>query len=153
CPEEIAMATIDTRAAAPNVTTDQNDAALLASVLPGEAASAWWIERPKASGDYRRDIGAFGKSWQQASTLLAALPKKPARNATQAHAAALIQRTDRANRDAFLTAHTETLYGALTKTSPNSCASPISSTPRHAKCPASCRRASRWRAKAHSSSA
>jgi thioesterase DpgC len=68
-----------------------------------------------ASGDYRRDIGVFGKSWQQASALLGALPKKPARNAAQARAAALIQRTDRADRDTFLTAHTETLYRALSK--------------------------------------
>jgi len=108
------MATIDTRAAT-NVTSDQSDAALLTAVLPREAASAWWNERPKASGDYRRDVAAFGKIWQQANALLAALPKKPARNAKQAGAAALIQRTDRADRDVFLTAHTETLYRALTK--------------------------------------
>ncbi|MBV8755296.1 MAG: enoyl-CoA hydratase/isomerase family protein, partial [Hyphomicrobiales bacterium] len=57
----------------------------------------------------------FGKSWQQGSALLSTLPKKPARNAAQARAAALIQRTDRTARDAFLTAHTETLYRALTK--------------------------------------
>ena len=108
------MATIDTRAAT-NVTSDQSDAALLTAVLPREAASAWWNERPKASGDYRRDVAAFGKIWQRASALLAALPKKPARNAKQAGAAALIQRTDRGDRDVFLTAHTETLYRALTK--------------------------------------
>jgi (3,5-dihydroxyphenyl)acetyl-CoA 1,2-dioxygenase len=108
------MATIDTRAAT-NVTSDQSDAALLTAVLPREAASAWWNERPKASGDYRRDVAAFGKIWQQANALLAALPKKPARNSAQAGAAALIQRTDRADRDVFLTAHTETLYRALTK--------------------------------------
>jgi enoyl-CoA hydratase/carnithine racemase len=97
------------------VTPNESDAALLASLLLGDAASAWWNERPKASGDYRRDIATFGKSWQQGSALLAALPKKPARNAAQARAAALIQRTDRAARDAFLTAHTDTLYRALTK--------------------------------------
>src|SRR5689334_11976762 len=109
------MATIDTRAAATNVTSDQSDAAVLTAVLPREAASAWWNGRPTASGDYRRDIAAFGKSWQQASGLLAALPKKPARNPAQAGAAALIQRTDRADRDVFLMTHAETLYRALTK--------------------------------------
>ncbi|HML12694.1 MAG TPA: enoyl-CoA hydratase/isomerase family protein [Xanthobacteraceae bacterium] len=109
------MATIDTRAALPADVMDETDAALLASLLPGAAASAWWTERPKASGDYRRDIAAFGKSWQRGGALLAALPKKPARNATQARLADLIWRTDRAARDAFLAAHTETLYRALTK--------------------------------------
>src|ERR1700741_1392340 len=105
----------NTRAPSGAGTTDESDAAVLAAVLPGEAASTWRNERPKASGDYRRDIAAFGKSWQQGSALLAALPKKPARNAAQARAAAFIQRTDRVARDAFLAAHTETLYRALTK--------------------------------------
>ena len=97
------MAT-DTRAAA----SDQTDAALLSAVLPGEA-SAWLSQRPTAGGDYRRDIATFGKSWQQASALLGALPKKPARNAAQAQAASLIQRTDREACDVFLKAHAETL--------------------------------------------
>jgi (3,5-dihydroxyphenyl)acetyl-CoA 1,2-dioxygenase len=108
------MAVIDTRAGSA-AASDQTDAALLSAQLPGEAASAWWSERPTASGDYRRDIIAFGKSWQQGSALLSALPKKPVRNAAQARAAALIQSTDRAARDVFLKAHTETLYRALTK--------------------------------------
>jgi (3,5-dihydroxyphenyl)acetyl-CoA 1,2-dioxygenase len=109
------MATIDTRAAPATTLSDETDADLLSAVLPAEAASAWWNDRPKASGDYRRDIAAFGRSWQQGNALLAALPKKPARNTAQARAAALLQRTDRAARDAFLKAHTETLYRALTK--------------------------------------
>jgi (3,5-dihydroxyphenyl)acetyl-CoA 1,2-dioxygenase len=106
------MAT-NTRAAP--ATADESDAALLSSVLPGDAASVWWNARPKASGDYRQDVAVFGKSWQQGGALLAALPKKPARSAAQERAAALIQRTDRAARDAFLTAHADTLYRALTK--------------------------------------
>src|SRR5262249_33861116 len=104
-----------TNTRAPSGPTDESDAALLVSLLLGDAASAWWNDRPKASGDYRRDIAAFGKSWQQGSALLAALPKKPARSAAQTRAAALIQRTDRAARDAFLAAHTDTLYRALRK--------------------------------------
>jgi thioesterase DpgC len=113
--QEIAMATNTRATSVAALTPDESDAALLASVLPGDAASAWWNARPKASGDYRRDIATFGKSWQQGSALLAALPKKPARNPAQARAAAVILRTDRAARDAFLTAHRETLYRALTK--------------------------------------
>ncbi|MBV8754309.1 MAG: hypothetical protein JO328_15710, partial [Hyphomicrobiales bacterium] len=108
------MATIDAPVVS-NMASDQTDAALLAAMLPGEAAAAWWNERPTTSGDYRRDVGAFGKSWQQGSALLAALPKKPVRNAAQARAAALIQSTDRAARDVFLKAHTDTLYRALSK--------------------------------------
>jgi thioesterase DpgC len=105
----------NTRAAPATNPADESDAALSNTVLPGENASAWWNARPKASGDYRQDVAAFGKSWQQGGALLAALPKKPARSAAQERAAALIQRTDRAARDAFLTAHTDTLYRALTK--------------------------------------
>jgi thioesterase DpgC len=92
----------------------ENDAALLASVLPSEAVSAWRTSRPMASGDYRRDVAAFAQTWQQGAGLLAALPKKPARNQAQARAAAIIQNTDRASRDVFLAAHAETLYRALT---------------------------------------
>jgi thioesterase DpgC len=119
--EDIAMTTaLDTRAAAPPVTRDltADDAeagAVLNVVLPGEAASAWWGNRPKATGDYRRDAAAFAKTWRQGADLLAALPHKPSRSAAQARAAALIQRTDRAARDAFLAAHVETIYRALTK--------------------------------------
>ena len=109
------MAT-DTRAAPVlNVNEDEPDCAVLGAVLPSDAAAAWWNERPKASGDYRRDIASFGKKWQQGNALLGSLPRKPARNAAQARAAAFLQRTDRAARDVFLTAHTETLYRALTK--------------------------------------
>jgi enoyl-CoA hydratase/carnithine racemase len=112
------MATaFDARAesASHSASEDSEAASLLASVLPGAATTPWWRERPKAGGDYRRDIAAFSQTWQQGSALIAALPKKPARNAAQARAAALIQRTDRAARDAFLAAHAETLYRALTK--------------------------------------
>src|SRR5262249_3342822 len=92
----------------------ENDAALLASVLPNETVSMWRTNRPKASGDYRRDVAAFAQTWQPSAGLLTALPKKPARNQAQARAAVLIQNTDRASRDVFLAAHAETLYRALT---------------------------------------
>lgn len=105
----------DTRAVAGTAADAGDDAALLNSLLPGEAVSAWRNDRPKASGDYRRDIAGFAKTWQQGAALLAALPKKPARNPAQARAAALIQQADRASRDVFLAAHRETLYRALTK--------------------------------------
>jgi thioesterase DpgC len=117
--EEAAMSTfaIDTRAAAgAHPTADDADAgAVIAAVLPGEASSAWWKDRPTASGDYRRDGAAFAKTWRQGAELLAALPGKPSRSDAQARAAHLIQRTDRAARDAFLTAHAETLYRGLTR--------------------------------------
>src|SRR5262249_31376628 len=93
----------------------ENDVALLASVLPSETVSMWRTNRPTASGDYRRDVAAFPQIWQQGFGLLAALPKKPARNQAQARAAVLIQNTDRASRDVFLATHAETLYRALTK--------------------------------------
>src|ERR1051326_3414055 len=83
------MATNPRAPSAATITTDESDAGLLAAVLPGEAASAWWNERPQASGEYRRDIAAFGTSWQQGGALLAALPKKPARTAAHEHAETL----------------------------------------------------------------
>jgi thioesterase DpgC len=116
--EDLAMTTaLDTRAApASDIAIDDADAgAVLAFVLPGEAAAAWSKERPQATGDYRRDVAAFAKTWRQGRELLAALPKKPARSAAHARAAALIQGADRAARDVFLAAHAETLYRAVTK--------------------------------------
>ncbi|HYS48926.1 MAG TPA: enoyl-CoA hydratase/isomerase family protein [Xanthobacteraceae bacterium] len=90
-------------------------AALAAAGLSGEASAAWLANRPAASGDYRTDVAAFGRTWRLGLDLLAALPNKPSRNAAQASAAALIHRMDRAARDAFLIAHVEALYRALTK--------------------------------------
>jgi (3,5-dihydroxyphenyl)acetyl-CoA 1,2-dioxygenase len=115
--EDFAMTTLlDTRAPAASLVAGDAEAdAVVTAVLPGEAAAAWWSDRPQATGDYRRDVAAFAKTWRQGADLLAALPKKPARSAAQARAAALIQSTDRAARDAFLAAHAETLYRALTK--------------------------------------
>jgi thioesterase DpgC len=115
--------TLDTRAAAPAATNDippaaddaDTGAVLAAAGLPAEASSAWWSNRPKATGDYRRDGAAFAKTWRQGADLLAALPKKPSRDAAEARAATLILQTDRAARDAFLAAHAEALYRALTK--------------------------------------
>jgi len=109
------MSTASDARVVPGTSASENDAAVLASVLPGEAVSAWRNNRPKARGDYRRDIADFAKTWQQGAGLLASLPKKPARNAAQVRAAALIQHADRASRDVFLAAHAETLYRALTK--------------------------------------
>jgi thioesterase DpgC len=107
---------LDTRAPAADLTADDTEAgAIIAAVLPGEAASAWWNDRPKATGDYRRDAAAFAKTWRRGADLLAALPNKPSRSAAQARAAALIQSTDRTARDAFLAAHAAMLYRALTR--------------------------------------
>jgi thioesterase DpgC len=117
--EEAVMSTaLDARAAPANENLIADSAeigAILAAVLPREAASAWRNDRPKATGDYRRDAAAFAKTWRQGAELLAALPAKPSRSAAQARAAALIQETDRTARDAFLAAHAATLYRALTK--------------------------------------
>ena len=87
---------------------------LAAAGLSGEAASAWLNNRPSVSGKYRQDIGVFGRTWAQGLDLIAKLPAKASRNSAQANAAALIHRTDREARDAFLIAHAGTLYRALT---------------------------------------
>ncbi|HXW23464.1 MAG TPA: enoyl-CoA hydratase/isomerase family protein [Xanthobacteraceae bacterium] len=104
----------DTRPApAADLAADDADPAALLALLP-PAAAAWWNDRPQASGDYRRDVAAFGKTWRQGAELLAALPQKPGRTGAQARAAALIRKTDRAARDAFLAVHAESVYRALT---------------------------------------
>jgi len=51
--------TLDARAAPPADPTG-DDAAAVLSVLPGEPSAAWWNDRPKPTGDYRRDAAAFG---------------------------------------------------------------------------------------------
>jgi enoyl-CoA hydratase/carnithine racemase len=99
---------------APAVDNAESGAVLAAAGLPGEALSAWRTNRPRTTRDFQRDAAAFAKTWRQGADLLAALPKKPKRNAAEARAAALILQADRAARDAFLAVHVQTLYGALT---------------------------------------
>jgi (3,5-dihydroxyphenyl)acetyl-CoA 1,2-dioxygenase len=97
--------------------TEHSDARepLLAAAIPKDIAAAFLVARPSASADFKRDGEAFSRFWKMGADLLAALPKKPARNEKEKHAAELILETGREARDQFLIHHAEELYRALTK--------------------------------------
>ena len=63
--------------------------------------------RPEVSGDYRRDVEAFGRFWQQVSALRERMPAR----GDDANALAA---TGHATREEFLAAHVETVYRAIT---------------------------------------
>jgi (3,5-dihydroxyphenyl)acetyl-CoA 1,2-dioxygenase len=94
---------------------DQDEPTVLAraGIAPG-AAAAFLKARPRGGGDFAADCAVFSDFWQQAATLRATLPAKPARNADQAAACDLILRQGREAREDFLAHHVETLYRKLT---------------------------------------
>jgi (3,5-dihydroxyphenyl)acetyl-CoA 1,2-dioxygenase len=83
--------------------------------LPSDVAASWLAARPSASADFKRDGEDYSRFWKMGADLLAALPKKPGRNAKEKRAAELILDIGREARDHFLIHHAEALYRALTK--------------------------------------
>lgn len=90
-------------------------ARLEATGLAGDAIAAWLAEMPPATGDFARDRAAFSERWRRGGALLASLPRRPARNAAERDAAALILAGDRAARERFLAAHAIRVYRELTR--------------------------------------
>jgi thioesterase DpgC len=82
--------------------------------LPDQTIAAWRACESIISGDYRRDSEDFSRQWRAGAEMLARLPPKPARSPAAAAAADEITRRDRAARENFLSAHTETIYRRLT---------------------------------------
>jgi thioesterase DpgC len=78
-------------------------------------AQAWRDAAPAAAGDYAADAARFSRFWRIGADLMARLPAKPARNAAEAAAAALILGAGRDGRRQFLAAHAASLYRALTR--------------------------------------
>jgi (3,5-dihydroxyphenyl)acetyl-CoA 1,2-dioxygenase len=97
--------------------TEHSDARepLVAAGLPRDIAAAWLAAWPGASDDFKRDSEASSRFWKMGADLLAALPKKPERNAKEKRAAGLMFGISRSARDQFLIRHAEKLYRALTK--------------------------------------
>jgi len=83
--------------------------------LPKDLAASWLKSLPELSGDFKRDTPSFSRFFLNGNELLKVLPKKTARDANSAKAAAHILTTCREARDRFLARHIETLYRALTK--------------------------------------
>jgi len=83
--------------------------------LPNDIVTSWLAGRPNASADFYRDSEIFSQFWKTGADLLAALPKKPARNRKQQCAAKLVLEIGRDERDQFLRHHVETLYRMLTR--------------------------------------
>jgi thioesterase DpgC len=75
----------------------------------------WTTAAPERAGDFHVDEPHYVRFWQLSRDLLARLPKKPARNAAEASAAAAILAGAREQREHFLAAHCETLYDRLTR--------------------------------------
>jgi len=97
------------------VGTAGGEADLLARAgLAAADVAAWLAASPAASGDFRSDVERFSRYWQMGAALKERLPRKPARNAAEQDAAALILRLCRAARERFLAAHAGTVYAALT---------------------------------------
>jgi thioesterase DpgC len=89
--------------------------ALKTAGLDERAVAEWTATTPKRTGDFYVDRPRYERFWQLSAELLARLPKKPARNATEAGAAAAILAAAREQREHFLAVHCEVLYDELTR--------------------------------------
>ena len=87
---------------------------LLLAGLPRPLVATWIETWPSLRNDFAADREACSSFWSQAVALRARLPTRPARNADQSTAAALIHRAERDLRERFLNAHVEVLYDNLT---------------------------------------
>jgi enoyl-CoA hydratase/carnithine racemase len=82
--------------------------------LSRDLVAAWLSARPVAGDDFKRDGETYSRFWKIGADLLAALPKKPARNVKQQRAAELMLGINRTARDQFAHQHAEALYRTLT---------------------------------------
>lgn len=87
---------------------------LLAAGLAEAAVAVWREAQPEAVSGYREDRGRYSDFWARSNALLAALPPKPRRTASEQAAADAILAAARASREAFLASHAVALYDELT---------------------------------------
>jgi len=83
--------------------------------LPEETVAAWIESWPETSEDYAGDAERFSRFWLLIAELRGMLPAKPRRGAAETAAAELLARLGSESRDAFLAAHVESVYRALTQ--------------------------------------
>lgn len=89
-------------------------AALGEAGLPGKTVAAWLAVDGAITGNYQTDADRLSRQWQLGDTLLQKLPRKPARTAGEAAAAAVLLERDRISRERFLARHAEAVYRRLT---------------------------------------
>jgi thioesterase DpgC len=87
---------------------------LTATGLSEADVHSWAAAEPHETGSYHDDCRSYSVYWLRSGELLARLPKKPARNAGEAVAAAAILSAARDSRERFLAVHAEVVYDGLT---------------------------------------
>ncbi len=87
---------------------------LVTAGLPSRASADWIAGEPSGISDLATDRRDYGAYWTASARLLAALPKKPARSASENAAAEAILAATRGARDRFLAAHARAVYDELT---------------------------------------
>jgi thioesterase DpgC len=87
---------------------------LTSAGLPSRAVMDWVSSEPLGTQDFATDREAYGAYWAAGARLLSALPRKPARNASERAAAEATLSVARASRDRFSAAHARTIYEQLT---------------------------------------
>jgi (3,5-dihydroxyphenyl)acetyl-CoA 1,2-dioxygenase len=83
--------------------------------LPIAAAKEWLAAEPAEPAAFGDDRVRYAVFWSLSDSLVERLPKKPLRGPAQAKLAAAIRARARASREAFLRAHAEAVYAALTR--------------------------------------
>jgi thioesterase DpgC len=74
----------------------------------------WTAAEPPETTDYQSDRRRYSDFWRRCNELVDRLPPKSARSSAQSAAAQSILTAAREHRERFLSAHSETLYDALT---------------------------------------
>ena len=93
---------------------DDPTGVLVGSGLSAEAAAEWLSSEPTRTADLATDRHRYSAFWLRSEALVAALPRKPQRNAVEAAAAALVLDRARAARERFLAVHAEAVYDEIT---------------------------------------
>jgi (3,5-dihydroxyphenyl)acetyl-CoA 1,2-dioxygenase len=88
---------------------------LRTGALPQAEIDAWLAGEPKTTSDLVGDRQRYGAFWLDATRLIDMLPRKSARDPTQAQTAQAVTQRAREARERFLRAHAEAIYAALTE--------------------------------------
>ncbi len=105
---------MDATAPPPPPVPDDPIEILRAAGVAGDLAAEWTGSEPARTADLATDRNRYAVFWDKSDALLRALPAKPARNAAEARAAALILGRGRASRERFLAVHAEAVYDEVT---------------------------------------
>lgn len=87
---------------------------LISAGLSSRAVADWIAAEPPGVSDFASDRRDYSEYWVASARLLAALPRKPARNDAERAAAEAILSAARGARDRFLAVHARAVYDELT---------------------------------------